>query len=449
MYHPKSWGKAQPGIDYILDLLQNYDILYGWWWSGEVPAGAPAWGDNSPMPGAGDVGTTFCAGVGNIILRAIDMFDQGYVIPTSGNELYDGGTVGWKNYYEYYGTLDEFDLDFASTHSGTVCLREFRDADYDQGHWMMSWNGWALQSFPDDSSGEPGLNWDYTVEQSHYSRSPYEYEWMVKPWNWLPITEEEYYALDAGDTGTGVDTDIAVTTQLTADLLVMAMTSNTFSGPDLDPADADRYLPSLLAACKKHNITNRARLSAFLAQTGAESGSFKWWREFGQGEDKEYGIYYGRGPIQLTWEETYQQYQDASGNPAHDNPEIVANDQNIGFDAAGWFWDDLKGINEVADVATWQAFYEITGRVWGSPGPVQERDARYQVAWDALPASLDLSDQVVPEPTTPEIDVKIAISENGNHTLQAINYPEGAFLETVKYSDGRYYIVVTLPEENS
>lgn len=170
------------------------------------------------------------------------------------------------------------------------------------------------------------------------------------------------------------------------------MTSPSWEGPDLDPVDAERYLPHLIAACNKWEINTRERLSAFLGQTGTESGSFKWWREFSRGEGKPFGYWYGRGPMQLTWEGNYQRFQNDTGSRAHDNPDIVADDTVVGFDSAGWFWRRGNGdLNEFADQATWPSFYEITGRVWGQSGPFHERDARYNHAWNVLPADLDLS----------------------------------------------------------
>lgn len=183
---------------------------------------------------------------------------------------------------------------------------------------------------------------------------------------------------------------------LTVELLVSAMTSPRFEGPDIDPIDAERYLEPLVAACKKYGITTRARLAAFLGQTGHESGSFRWWREFGWGEGKPYGFYYGRGPIQLTWEDAYRAFEAATGYEAYQNPEIVADDPKVGFESAGWFWRDLKGLNALADHGTWEAYREITGRVWGSAEYVPERDNRYAVAWEALPEDLDLTKDEYP-----------------------------------------------------
>jgi putative chitinase len=151
----------------------------------------------------------------------------------------------------------------------------------------------------------------------------------------------------------------------------------------------------LLSACNEWEINTRDRLSAFLAQTGTESGSFKWWREFTRGMNpdgtpKPFNGWYGRGPMQLTWEENYQNFQNATGHPAHDNREIVADEAEVGFASAGWFWNS-RNLNGLADQATWESFYEITGLVWGQAGPFHERDARYDHAWRVLPPDLDLA----------------------------------------------------------
>src|SRR5215210_1373625 len=182
-------------------------------------------------------------------------------------------------------------------------------------------------------------------------------------------------------------------TPLTAELLTKAMTSPRWEGPDIDPADAQRYLPYVIEYCKKYSVNTRDRFSAWVAQMGAESGSFKWWEEFGQGGGN-FGNYFGRGPGQLTHEETYREFQNATGWPAHDNPDIVGDKSNPrpGFESCTWLWEK-KGLNELADEATWPAFYEITHRWWGitPPQPVHERDARYDHAWSTLPNDLNLS----------------------------------------------------------
>jgi putative chitinase len=348
---------------------------------GDVPERDPAWGENSVVPDPDEIDTMFCAAVPTLMIRALNMFDEGYVVPTCGNPQYDGGTVCYVEYYDGYGTLEPFDEDFASNNSGTLCLRPFANASSDQGHAMVSWRGMAVQTFPPD-----GLNYDYTVSQSHDGGY---YLYMVRPWNWLPITRAEYYEDEPAEPQPVPQPEPGQGTPLTVDLLVKAMTGNSFAGPDLDRATAERFFPHLVAVFKKWGVNSRARISAFIAQMGSESGSFQWMREFSRGEGHPYGFYYGRGIGQLTWEENYQRYQNDTGIGAHTDPEMVADNLFVACDSAGWHWD-YKDLNPLADQATWQAFYEITGRWWGISGPFAERDARYSVAWYALPADVVL-----------------------------------------------------------
>lgn len=445
MYHPVSWDRAQPAWDYIWRLME-YQPPYGWWGGGVVESEAPAWAVNESPPDPSQITSLFCVAVGNLMLRALEMFDEGYIIPTSGYDEYDGGTVAVENYYGSYGTLEPFDLEFAKAHSGTICFCSFNAANNSEGHWMVSWKNWAVHSFPNDASGEPGLNWDYTVEQSHDGGY---YQYMIRPWNWLPITEDRYYELAAGEDGR--DTAQFTTERrgmpFTAELLTQAMTSPSWEGPDLDLTEAQRYLPHLISACKKWEINTRERLSAFLAQTGTESGSFKWWREFSRGTGKEFGYWYGRGPIQLTWEANYQRFQNDTGTPAHDDAEIVADDPAVGFDAAGWFWRRGNGdLNELADQATWPSFYEITGRVWGQSGPFHERDARYDHAWNVLPEDLDLSTNDAAEITQQE--PWMGFTSDPEQWVRGVNVPSGSWLEFPEYTDGKRYVVLRTPEED-
>lgn len=427
MAHPADWKRAASAWDYIWRCVERSPrIPYGWWLSGDVPSEAPAWADNHNAPSVANIDSMFCAAVGNLMIRGLGMWDEGYVIPGEGNPQYDGGTVGWVAYYRSYGTLEDFDEEFAANHSGTVCLREFRDANADQGHWMVTWKGWAIQTFPPD-----GLNWDYTVGQSHDGGY---YEYMVKPWNWLPITEDEYFSGGSGGGGT-------TSTALTPPMLTRAMTSNSFAGPDADPDTMAEYFPYVRKTLHAYGITNRARLSAFLAQTGTESGSWRWWREFSRGEGKPFGEWYGRGPIQLTWEENYSQFEEATHWLAHQNKELVADDVQCGFDSAGWFWQS-RGLNELADVATWQAFYEITGRVYGEAGPVAERDNRYQVAWDALPAGLTIPATDGPPPPPPTNDPPtfswLAVDGSGWHRQNGDDCTGGWFDTDMEFVPRRW-----------
>jgi len=44
----------------------------------------------------------------------------------------------------------------------------------------------VLQSFPFGPNGEPGLNTDYTIEQSHDGGY---YEYAVRPHNWINYSD--------------------------------------------------------------------------------------------------------------------------------------------------------------------------------------------------------------------------------------------------------------------
>lgn len=380
--HPTNWHSAQPAWDYIWSLFDRAWIPYGWWLSGEVPSRDPAWAENFTPPDPDEIETMFCAAVGNLMIRALGMFDDGYVIPNENNALYDGGTVAWVSYYDYYGTLETFDEEFAANHSGTLCLRPFASASSDQGHWATTWKGWVVQTFPPD-----GLNWDYSVEQSHDGGY---YSYMVRPWNWLPITQAEYMGEDEDGGGEEPAPAPGNGTPLTVDLLVNSMTGNSFNGPDLDREVAEKFFPSLVSSMRRYEINSRERVSAYVAQMGAESGSFQWMREFSRGEGMDYGFWYGRGIGQLTWEDNYLNYQNATGRMAHTDPELVADNTYMACESAAWHWD-YKDLNPLADTATWQSFYEITHRWWGVEAqPIHERDARYSVAWYALPEDLCL-----------------------------------------------------------
>ena len=48
--------------------------------------------------------------------------------------------------------------------------------------------------------------------------------------------------------------------------------------------------------------------------------------------------YYGRGPLQITWNFNYGPAGESIGFNGLNNPEIMANDPVISFKTAFWFW---------------------------------------------------------------------------------------------------------------
>ncbi|XVF65740.1 hypothetical protein PTKIN_Ptkin09bG0274200 [Pterospermum kingtungense] len=94
----------------------------------------------------------------------------------------------------------------------------------------------------------------------------------------------------------------------------------------------------------------RREIAAFFAHASHETGSFcKIEEDGGASEDycdennTQYPCnpskgYYGRGPLQLTWNYNYGPAGNEIGFNGLDAPETVANDPLISFKAALWYW---------------------------------------------------------------------------------------------------------------
>src|SRR5258708_6130597 len=87
--------------------------------------------------------------------------------------------------------------------------------------------------------------------------------------------------------------------------------------PHLGAEMRAKYLPLLLAALAEFEVNTPARVAAFLAQVGHESGEFRWMSEFSDGHQYEGRAdlgntqpgdgprYKGRSPIMLTGRANY------------------------------------------------------------------------------------------------------------------------------------------------
>jgi len=72
-----------------------------------------------------------------------------------------------------------------------------------------------------------------------------------------------------------------------------------------------RFRPYLLAlnqVFRRYNILDAQRQTHFLSQTYTENVLWTATREFGQGHNHDYGAFYGRGSMQLTWAGNYALY---------------------------------------------------------------------------------------------------------------------------------------------
>jgi GH25 family lysozyme M1 (1,4-beta-N-acetylmuramidase) len=180
------------GYKYVMQL--NDRTNYWVWSSGPVPDGEGAYAVNKPLPSVNQLKgkRMFCAGVPNLFRRA-----AGKSVPTRGNPLYDGGVAAYW-YTPAFGGLgpgffSSVDVPFhlptakkwaAESGSGVLVGRIYRNNTLSgQGHVAIVLpDGKVLQSFQFGADGEPGLNDNYTIEQSHDGGY---YEVMVHPKDWI------------------------------------------------------------------------------------------------------------------------------------------------------------------------------------------------------------------------------------------------------------------------
>jgi hypothetical protein len=140
------------------------EMPYGWWTKGAVPDGQPAYAINTKLRDRAYYRrrTVFCAGVVNLLLRAV-----GKRVPTFGNLSLDGGTGAMGSYFRAHAK--PFRL--SDVQPGDLILDFYVNSTH-QGHTGVVLNGnLFLQSFDGNRSMEggfngPGLNKLYTIGQS-------------------------------------------------------------------------------------------------------------------------------------------------------------------------------------------------------------------------------------------------------------------------------------------
>jgi putative chitinase len=157
-------------------------------------------------------------------------------------------------------------------------------------------------------------------------------------------------------------------------------------------------LPFLTSAMAEFAIEAPARAAAFLAQLAHESGQFRFMEEIwgptdaqrryepvtrlsqglGNTEVGDGKRFKGRGPIQLTGRANYKRFGDLLDLDLVADPPRAAK-PDVAFRVAGLYWSK-NGLNELADVATADAFKEITRRINGGTNGLTERQAFYVVA---------------------------------------------------------------------
>lgn len=231
--------------------------------------------------------------------------------------------------------------------------------------------------------------------------------------------------------------------RLTADLLREAT--------GCTPARAEQFAQHLRAACEWYHIVTPARLAAFLAQIGHESGSLRWVREIHDGSNYEGRAdlgntqpgdgqrYRGRGLLQVTgranYRDTARQLAWAHPPDFEQDPEALEQPRWAAYSAANWW--QAHGCNALADAGKFVAIGRLINR--GNANATQpafgeaDRLARWETAKAAVAqavyvAEADSAQQAAPaggQAATPAGGSTPAAPPNPPKPLESSPIPAG------------------------
>ncbi|MBI2805002.1 MAG: Ig-like domain repeat protein, partial [Planctomycetes bacterium] len=193
---------------------------------------------------------------------------------------------------------------------------------------------------------------------------------------------------------------------------------------DLSVADAQKFVGPINDSLHEFGITNPNSLAAILAQMAVETNELREWSEIGAT-----GIYFGRGPLQLTTQGNYLAAGNALGYDLVSHPELVADTTRpqVGFRVAAWYWKQANGV-DLSTLANQNspAFREITRFITkGANAPLPDSDlaginysgrwAYYQRAWQVLLPNQPFTSLDAPPvgPTDPSGFVFVDANQNG------------------------------------
>ena len=154
---------------------------------------------------------------------------------------------------------------------------------------------------------------------------------------------------------------------------------------------ATTFQPIIDMAAPDFEINTPARLAAFLAQVGHESGGLHWlveiWgptdaqaryegrADLGNNTPGDGYKFRGRGLIQITGRSNYMAASLALATDFVINPELLG-EPDMAVRSAMWFWQS-HGLNEMADAGD---FERITRRINGGLNGQPERVALWEAA---------------------------------------------------------------------
>ncbi|MCF3118711.1 chitinase [Streptomyces arenae] len=149
------------------------------------------------------------------------------------------------------------------------------------------------------------------------------------------------------------------------------------------------------------DTVKRQEAAAFLANVSHETGGLKYVVEQNQSNYPHYcdktqpygcpagqAAYYGRGPIQLSWNFNYKAAGDALGIDLLNNPYLVEQNPAIAWQTGLWYWNTQKGpgtmtphnamVNGAGFGETIRAINGTLECNGGNPAQVQSRIDRYK-----------------------------------------------------------------------
>jgi putative chitinase len=132
-----------------------------------------------------------------------------------------------------------------------------------------------------------------------------------------------------------------------------------------------RLFPSAAAAAPF--VGNKEKLASFLYANRIGNGT----ADSGDGWK-----YRGRGLIQLTGRANYREAGQGLGVPLEDQPDLLLQPAQAAR-SAGFFWKS-RGLNELADMNTDDAFVRITGKINGAEDGLARRRTYWAAAKHAL-----------------------------------------------------------------
>ncbi|AMM17522.1 chitinase [Burkholderia sp. PAMC 28687] len=163
----------------------------------------------------------------------------------------------------------------------------------------------------------------------------------------------------------------------------------------LSSSTASKWCPVVSASMALYAIDSPARVAAFLAQVGHESGSFVFTKELwgptpaqskyegrldlGNTQPGDGSKYRGRGLIQITGRANYKAVSDSLGIDFVLSPELLELPSGAAQSAA-WFWNS-HNLNQYADSGDFQT---LTKRINGGLNGLDDRLKRWETAKIAL-----------------------------------------------------------------